>query len=178
MNKIDKAFAAISEEAIGTGVDADGNSDGSDDFDHSSATAARDITSGMEWDFTTWAEAKATLEKLIEEVIAELPGGFSYDWTMDWRSGDDDETYYTEGEGDWERIPDEEAKEDARLYELSVMEAIEEAKEEEEEVKKYLLEGDFAEAKKHLERAANKEEQFGDCPTYRLAIKALEKIIN
>jgi hypothetical protein len=62
---IDAAFALIAPEAIGTGRDADGTLDGSDDWDHPSAAAARQITAdlGMEWDFTTWAAAKSLAHK-------------------------------------------------------------------------------------------------------------------
>jgi hypothetical protein len=68
-NDIDAAFALISPEAIGSGRDADGNPDGSDDWDHPSAAAARQITAdlGMEWDFTTWAQAKILAQKSIAE---------------------------------------------------------------------------------------------------------------
>jgi hypothetical protein len=66
---IEAAFALISQDAIGTGRDADGNPDGSDDWNHSSADAARQITAalGMEWDFTTWASAKLLAQKSIAE---------------------------------------------------------------------------------------------------------------
>jgi hypothetical protein len=68
-NDIDAAFALISPEAIGTGRDADGTPDGSDDWDHPSAAAARQITAdlGMEWDFTTWADAKLLAHKSTAE---------------------------------------------------------------------------------------------------------------
>lgn len=66
---IEAAFALISPEAIGSGRDADGNPDGSDDWDHPSAAAARQITAdlGMEWDFTTWENAKLLAHKSIAE---------------------------------------------------------------------------------------------------------------
>jgi hypothetical protein len=68
-NDIEAAFALISPEAIGTGRNADGNPDGSDDWDHPSAAAARQITAdlGMEWDFTTWADAKILAHKSTAE---------------------------------------------------------------------------------------------------------------
>ena len=68
-NDIDAAFAAISPDAIGTGRNADGTPDGSDDWDHPSAAAARQITAdlGMEWDFSTWADAKLQARKLTAE---------------------------------------------------------------------------------------------------------------
>lgn len=66
---IESAFALIAPEALGSGRDADGQPDGSDDWDHPSAAAARQITAdlGMEWDFTTWAAAKSLAQKLIAE---------------------------------------------------------------------------------------------------------------
>jgi len=66
---IDEAFGKIEVEAIGTGTDADGNPDGSDDWDHPSAADARKLTKalGMEWDFTTWADA----QELAEDKAAE-----------------------------------------------------------------------------------------------------------
>lgn len=66
---IEAAFALISPEAIGSGRDADGNPDGSDDWDHPSAAAARQITAalGMKWDFTTWKNAKLLAQKSIGE---------------------------------------------------------------------------------------------------------------
>jgi len=62
------AFAAISPDAIGTGCDADGSRDGSDDWDHPSAAAARQITAdlGMQWDFTTWAQAEQLAHEAAE----------------------------------------------------------------------------------------------------------------
>jgi len=68
-NDVEAAFALISPEAIGTGRNADGNLDGSDDWDHPSAAAARQITAdlGMEWDFTTWADAKILAHKSTAE---------------------------------------------------------------------------------------------------------------
>jgi len=60
--EIDEGFALISRDAIGTGTDAEGNSDGSDDWDHPSAQAARDLLLGLVFDFTTWAAARALLE--------------------------------------------------------------------------------------------------------------------
>jgi hypothetical protein len=66
---LESAFALISPDAIGTGRDADGNPGGSDDWDHPSAAAARQITAdlGMEWDFTTWAQAKLLAQKSTAE---------------------------------------------------------------------------------------------------------------
>ena len=64
---INEAFSKISAEAIGSGRDADGTPDGSDDWDHPSAADAREITRllGMSWDFSTWSEARALAEKAI-----------------------------------------------------------------------------------------------------------------
>lgn len=54
------AFGQIESAAIGSGLDADGRPDGSDDWNHHSADAARTITEllGMTWEFTTWADAE------------------------------------------------------------------------------------------------------------------------
>jgi len=64
--EVSAAFAAISVDAIGTGTDGDGERDFSDDWSHPSAAAAREVTRrlGMEWDFTTWEDARARAESL------------------------------------------------------------------------------------------------------------------
>ncbi len=58
--EINEAFAQISPEALTSGRNADGVKDGSNDWDHPSAEAARAVTAklGMCWDFTTWADAR------------------------------------------------------------------------------------------------------------------------
>ncbi|MBJ6724992.1 hypothetical protein [Geomesophilobacter sediminis] len=67
--EITKAFDAIAPEAIGTGRDANGDPDGSDDWNHHSAKAARALTKrlGLVWEFTTWAETRRLLEELVTE---------------------------------------------------------------------------------------------------------------
>jgi len=65
--KIDEGFSLISSDAIGTGTDADGISDGSDDWDHPSAQAARDLLLGMVFDFTTWEAAREMMLKTTRE---------------------------------------------------------------------------------------------------------------
>ncbi len=68
--RIQTAFNAISDDAIGTGTDADGEPDGSDDWGHSSAKKARAVTKwlGMEWDFDTWDDAE---ELAVAEAEAQ-----------------------------------------------------------------------------------------------------------
>lgn len=67
---IDAAFGEISDDdAVGTGTDADGILDGSDDWDHPSAAAAREITKrlGMAWNFTTWEDAEERARAAAED---------------------------------------------------------------------------------------------------------------
>jgi hypothetical protein len=70
---IRKAFGRIEPEAIGTGTDADDNPDGSDDWNHPSAADARELTKalGMEWDFTTWADAQELATEIAGQDTAE-----------------------------------------------------------------------------------------------------------
>jgi len=67
--EIETAFSLIAPDAIGIGRDADGKPDQSDDWDHESAAAAREITAaiGMQWDFASWADAKLLALKSITE---------------------------------------------------------------------------------------------------------------
>jgi len=67
--EIAKVFDRISPEAMGTGRDANGNPDGTDDWSHPSAKAAREMTEklGLVWEFTTWAETRRLLEELVTE---------------------------------------------------------------------------------------------------------------
>ncbi len=60
ITEINEAFDQISSEALTSGRNADGVADGSNDWDHPSAEAARAVTEelGMCWDFTTWADAR------------------------------------------------------------------------------------------------------------------------
>jgi hypothetical protein len=69
ITEIESAFALISPDAIGTGRNADGKPDQSDDWSHESAASAREITASleMEWDFCTWAEAKILAIKSITD---------------------------------------------------------------------------------------------------------------
>lgn len=65
--EIAQAFEGISKKAIGTGRGADGNPNGRDDWNHPSAKAARELTDrlGLVWEFSTWAETRRLLEKLV-----------------------------------------------------------------------------------------------------------------
>lgn len=65
---IDRAFARIAPDALGTGRDAEGTLDGSDSWEHPSAAEARDLTArlGMSWDFSTWADAQALAHRTLQ----------------------------------------------------------------------------------------------------------------
>ena len=67
--EIEAAFSLIAPDAIRSGRNADGKPDQSDNWGHQSAAAARDITAALEieWDFTTWADAKLLALKSITD---------------------------------------------------------------------------------------------------------------
>lgn len=68
ITEINEAFAKISPEALTSGRNADGIKDGSNDWDHPTAAAARAVAEelGMVWDFTTWEDAKLLAIKTLE----------------------------------------------------------------------------------------------------------------
>lgn len=105
----------------------------------------------------------------INEIIDALPGGFDYDWSMAW--GDAQEM--TTGEGDWETIADEEAREAAREYEEAVMSDSRAACELEEEAAELLAKGQLSAAMEKIVEAADLEKKYGDCPTYHSVLGLL-----
>ena len=72
------AFAVISPSAIGTGADADGALDGSDQWEHPSAAAARDMAAILlyPFEFRGWQETEtqchAALERLQSSPVHSL----------------------------------------------------------------------------------------------------------
>ena len=77
-SEIRSAFAVISPRAIGTGADADGALDGSDQWEHPSAAAARDVAAMLlyPFDFRGWSETEtqchAALERLQSSPVHSL----------------------------------------------------------------------------------------------------------
>jgi hypothetical protein len=73
ITEINEAFAKISPEALTSGRNADGIKDGSNDWDHDSAAAARAVTDelGMIWDFSTWDHAHVLAIKTLEAKTLE-----------------------------------------------------------------------------------------------------------
>lgn len=116
------------------------------------------------------------MEKMTVEQIAEAIEniqGFDYDWTMTWGENQEE----TNGEGDWESLEDEDARQSAKEYEEKVMAASGEAAEYEGQAVAALRAGDLPGGLKALELAASLERQFGDDPTYSHLRKQLEERI-
>lgn len=113
------------------------------------------------------------MEKMTVEQIAEAIeniGGFDYDWTMTWGENQEE----TNGEGDWENLEDEDARQSAKEYEKEVMAASSEAAEYERQAAESLRAGDLQGGLRAMEAAAKQERQFGDDPTYSHLRKQLE----
>ena len=69
-SEIRSAFAAISPRATGTGADADGSPDGSDDWSHPSAAATRDVAALLlsPFDFRSWTDTEARCHAALERL--------------------------------------------------------------------------------------------------------------
>lgn len=131
-------------------------------------------------------------QRIIDEIARDLETvrqGFRYDWTMGWQESREDaerragegaasETYYTEGEGGWESIPEtaEDARADALDYESRVMEGSREAGFLAREAISALGSGDLGNARECVQRAADLEREYGDCPTYRTILGLFDQL--
>jgi len=115
-------------------------------------------------------------ERVKEEALRALPGGFEAYWAMDWNSSDG-ETVVTDGP-DWaDGIPEGtewgRARDEAREYSEQVADSIAAAIEAEQRCRKALDAGDLKAAREAASAAAREERQWGDDPTYKKIKQAL-----